>query len=204
MSAIILGGGRSSRLGQDKVSLIINGESILPRTISRLNEVSSDIIIVKASGDNQRSQTISPEVRIVTDFESSKGPLMGIYTGMKASHDDYCLVVACDMPFLNIDLLYYMTSRIPGYDAVVPFIKDEVEPLHAVYSTDCIDIIEQMIQQNDLKVRNLLGQIRVRYIGQDEIDHYDPDHLSWFNINTPDDLKRAGEIMKREKTNDRS
>ena len=116
-----------------------------------------------------------------------------------ASSDELCVAVACDMPFLNTNLLQYMTELSPKFDAVIPRVAGEIEPLHAIYSQKCIDAIELMMREDDLKVRGLLDRVRVRYVEEEEVNRFDPDRLSWFNINTPADLKKASEIMNRER-----
>ena len=199
MSAIILGGGRSSRLGEDKISLVIGGENLLIRTVSRLCRLEDDIILVLARGQSEPELPSTPGVRIVTDIFIGKGPLVGIYSGLKASSQDYSIVVACDMPFLSIDLLRYMTSLISNFDIVIPQIGRLVEPLHAVYSKNCLQQIEGMLKKDNLKIDELLDRVRVRYVEENEIDRFDPERLSFFNINTSVDLKRAVELMKRER-----
>ena len=196
MDSIILAGGRSTRLGRDKASLHLNGEPLLHRTISRLERLSNEIIIVLAPGQQMPVLPDSPRIRIVTDIMPGKGPLIGIYSALQVSKDDRCLAVACDMPFLNVYLLRYMMGLAPAFDVVIPRVNNLPEPLHAIYSKRCLNILEEMIEQGDLKVVNLLRRAKVRYVEKSEIDAYDPEHLSWFNINTPDDLKDAEHIIE--------
>ncbi len=204
MSSIILGGGRSSRLGQDKILMTVAGDHLLERTVRKLSEINDELILVLAQNQQNPVSQSFPKVKTAIDFQSGKGPLIGIYSGMKISNDNHCITVACDMPFLNIELLRYMTNMASEFDAVIPLIRGEVEPLHAIYSKSCLKIIENMIENNDLKVRNLLNQVKVRYIEETEIRTFDPEYLSWFNINTPDDLRKAEFLMNREKTHDPS
>lgn len=198
MASIILAGGRSTRLGQDKVSLVIGGERLLQRTINHLIPLDQAIILVLAPGQSNTEFDHHPDVSLAWDMESGKGPLAGIYSGLKITPDDDNIVVACDMPFLNINLLRYMIGLASGVDIVIPRIGNNVEPLHAVYSKNCLDIIEGMMAKGDLKVSNLLDLAKVKYVEEDELNRLDPDSLSWFNINTPNDLKQAEQIMSRE------
>jgi len=195
MASIVLAGGRSTRLGHDKVSLVIGGEGLLQRTINHLKQLNQEIILVLAQGQSLPELDNSTDVRLAMDVELGRGPLIGVYSGLKVSDDDYNVVVACDMPFLNIELLRYMIGLVPGFDIVIPRIGDKVEPLHAVYSRSCLDIIERMMREGNLKVSNLLELVKVRYIDGDELDKFDPDHRSWFNINMPADLKEAERIL---------
>ncbi|GAI24430.1 unnamed protein product, partial [marine sediment metagenome] len=142
ISCIVLAGGKGLRLGQDKALEIIGNRSLLEWVISYLNFFNSDIIIVAASKQSYPQLDGYPKLRVVTDIYVNKGPLGGIYTGLKASNSFYNLVVACDMPFLNQALLHYMLQISAGFDLVVPRLGDMVEPLHAVYSKGCLTPIE--------------------------------------------------------------
>ncbi|MFO8100562.1 MAG: molybdenum cofactor guanylyltransferase [Dehalococcoidia bacterium] len=197
MGSIILGGGQSSRLGQAKLSLVIEGKGLLEQTIDRLGQLGEDIILVLAQDQEKPNLSTSPPVKIVTDLYYGKGPLVGIHSGLRASGDEQCVAVACDMPFLNIDLLRYMKELSEDFDVVIPKVEGELEPLHAIYSKNCLPVIEDMIARDDLRIRHMLERVRVRYLEEDEIDPFDPAHLSWFNINTPQDLQRAQEITNR-------
>jgi molybdopterin-guanine dinucleotide biosynthesis protein A len=192
MISIVLAGGRSARLGGDKSSLHLGGGSLLQRIISRLAPLSSEVFVVLAQGSEETSP---PGARTVTDIYPNKGPLGGIYSGLMSARDFHSIVVACDMPFLNTDLLRYMSELAHEFDVVIPAMGDKLEPLHAIYSRNCLEPIEGLLKQSKLKITKLLPQVRVRYVGQDELDRFDPEHLSFFNINTKNDLKRARELV---------
>ncbi|MCL0061097.1 molybdenum cofactor guanylyltransferase [Dehalococcoidia bacterium] len=198
MSSIILAGGHSSRLKQDKCSLVLAGERVLQRLIIRLSRLGGEVIVVLAQGQKDPFSPRPRHVKIVTDTYSGRGPLMGIYSGLKLSQDPHSVVVACDMPFLDIKLLRYMMDIAGGFDVVIPSIGGLLEPLHAVYSTKCLPIMESMLEDGNFKVSDLLQRVRVRYVEESEVDSFDPQHLSFFNINTPADLERAEQIVSRE------
>ena len=197
MTAIILAGGRSSRLGQNKALQTMEGKSLIQRVIDRLAILSTEIIIVTARGEEiPCSSTLS--VRTVADVYTESGPLAGIYSGLRASTCPRAIVVGCDTPFLNVNLLDYMSRISSTFDAVVPRIEDNVEPLCAVYSRNCLASIQRLLEENNLRVNNLYTMVKVRYLGEDEIDRYDPKRLSFFNVNTEADLVRAREMVVRE------
>jgi molybdopterin-guanine dinucleotide biosynthesis protein A len=100
------------------------------------------------------------------------------------------------MPFLNQALLRYMIQLSPGFDLVVPRVGDLVEPLHAVYSKSCLAPIEGLLNQGELRVSALFDLVKVRYVEADEIDSFDPKHLSFLNINTKADLAMARQLAK--------
>ncbi len=196
ISCIVLAGGRGLRLGRDKALETVGSKSLLQGVVSNLSLLNCDVIIVTA-----REQSLSPSLnysksRIVTDIYPGKGALGGIYTGLAASDSLYNLVVACDMPFLNHDLLCYMIQLSPGFDVTVPRLGNMVEPLHAVYSKDCLVPVESLLRQGNLSIIELFALVRVRYVEAEEIDRFDPKHLSFFNINTEADLNMARELVK--------
>lgn len=198
INCIVLAGGKGLRLGHNKVLEPIGNGSLLQRVINSIRFLRSDIFIVTASGQSLPQLAGQPGLRIVTDIYPGKGSLGGLYTGLTASNSFYNLVVACDMPFLNQALLRYMAQVSAGFDAVVPRLGNMVEPLHAIYSKSCLAPIERLLKQDNLKVRDMLPLIRIRYVEAEEIDMFDPKHLSIFNINTEADLEKARELVQEE------
>ena len=195
-SGIILAGGKSLRLGYDKVLETVGNRSLLQLVVSGVTALTSEIVIVAVSEPTIPQFTERSKLRIVTDIYPGKGTLGGIYTGLVVS-DSLCnLIVACDMPFLNYDLLHYMIQLSPSFDVVVPRLGNMVEPLHAVYSKDCLGSVEYLLKQGNLSVTELFTLVRVRYVEAEEIDRFDPKHLSFFNINTEADLNMARELVK--------
>ena len=195
-SCIVLAGGKSLRLGYDKVLETIGNTSLLERVISRVSLLSSEVIIVTANEPTNLELVDYPKLRILSDIYPGKGPIGGIYTGLAISTSFYNLVVASDMPFLNQNLLHYMIKLSANCDLVVPRVGNLVEPLHAVYTKKCLATIEQMIKQDKLSVNQLFHLVKTRYVEAEEIERFDPKHLSFFNINTKADLKRARELAK--------
>ena len=193
MTSIILAGGKSSRLGRSKALQVIEGKSLIQRVVDRLAILSTEIIIVTAHGE---AIPCSSAVRIktVADIYSGKGSLVGIYSGLIASSSLRAIVVGCDMPFLSIGLLEYMTQICSTFDVVVPRIKDKLEPLCAVYSKSCLVPIQELLEQNELMISKLFSMVKVKYVEEDEINSFDPEHLSFFNINSQDDLERAKKL----------
>jgi molybdopterin-guanine dinucleotide biosynthesis protein A len=164
-----------------------------------LSSFKSEIIVVKAKDSSLPELTGYPELRIVTDVYPGKGSLGGIYTGLVASRAFYNMVVACDMPFLNLDLLRYMIDLAREYDVVIPKVDDEIlEPLHAVYSGNCIPPLEFLIKQNRLSILELFPMVKVRNVANSEINQFDPQHLSFFNINTEADLQKGLKLAGKE------
>ncbi len=203
IGSIVLAGGKGLRLGHEKTLETVGNESLIQRVLFSLSFFNSDIIIVTAAKQSLPQFFDNPKLRVVTYAYPGKGPLGGIYTGLAASDSFHNLVVACDMPFLNQALLDYMIQISTNFDVVVPRVGDMIEPLHAVYSKDCLAPIECLIKQGGLSIRKLFTSVRVRYVKAAEINRFDPEHLSFFNINTKADLKTAREIARRDMNDDK-
>ena len=199
ISCIVLAGGKGLRLGRDKTLETINDRYMLQQVISRLSFFNSNIIIVTAEKRPFPHFNGYSKITMVTDIYPGKGPLGGIYTGLATSDSDYNLVVACDMPFLNQALLRYMIQLSANCDLVVPRWDGMVEPLHAVYAKTCQASIESLLKKDSLNIAKLFTLVKTRYVEAAEIDKFDPEHLSFFNINTEADLKMARELTRENK-----
>ncbi|MFH1032175.1 MAG: molybdenum cofactor guanylyltransferase [Chloroflexota bacterium] len=192
-------GGKSLRFGRSKALEILGGQSLIEIVIERLKALTDRILLVTSK--ESLAHLASVKVETATDIYPGKGPLGGIYTGLVVSQTLLNVVVACDMPFLNVELLRYMIKLSNGYDAVVPKLeKGMIEPLHAVYSRNCVDSIKARLDRNDLRLRSFLDAVKVRYIAREEYEPLDPQLLSFFNINEQSDFQRAIALAKRQIT----
>ncbi len=198
IGCIVLAGGGGLRLGQNKSLETIGERSLLEWVLCRLSFLDSDILLVTTKELPYPWLIDYPKVRVVTDLYPGKGPLGGIYTGLKLAGPFYNLVVACDMPFLNRDLLRYMIEASAGFDLVIPRLGELVEPLHGVYAKACLAPIERLLGQGVLSTREVFSLVRVRYVEAEEIDRFDPSHLSFFNINTESELAKARALLREE------
>ena len=190
MTSIILAGGKSSRLVKNKALEVIEGKSLIQWVIDCLAIVSKHIIIATAHGE-QLPWPGPAEITTVADIYPGKGPLGGIHSGLTAAATSSAIVVACDAPFLSVDLLKYLAQVSPGFDAVIPRIGGNIEPLCALYSRNCLAAIQKLLEQDERQIRKLFDMVKVRYVEEEEIDRFDPEHLSFFNINTREDLETA-------------
>ena len=186
-------------MGRDKVWEKFGGKPLIERVVSRLGPLSNESIIITAEGKDFPTFDRDQGVQVIRDLYPNKGSLGGIYTGLAKASSFHSLVIACDMPFLNIPLLRNMMELSPGFDVIMPRIKGKPEPLHAVYSKSCLSPIEALLKQNELKIICFLDQVRVRYLDEAEIQALDPTLLSFFNINTEADLTRAQALIEEEK-----
>jgi molybdopterin-guanine dinucleotide biosynthesis protein A len=192
-TGIILAGGKNLRLGRNKALEIIGAKKVIERVVSSLTPIANNLIIVTADGKNLLLPLSG--ARFVADIYPGKGPLGGIYSGLSASSTQFNIAVACDMPFLNTNLLRHMLEIAPGFDAVIPRTRESLfEPLHAVYSKNCLSVIKSHIQSGQLSIRAFLADVKVRYVEEDECRRYDPDLLSFFNMNRQSDYEKALKI----------
>lgn len=194
ISSVILAGGKSLRLGHDKITEKVGNVTLLEKVISRIDSLSKDIVIVTAEERSFKEFADNKKIKTLADIFPGRGSLGGIYTGLKKSETFYNLVIAADMPFLNGELLAYMTEVAEGFDFVIPKIGTFFEPLHAIYSKNCVTPIETMIRKTRRVIIELFDFVKVRYVEAEEIDRFDPEHLSFFNINTVEDLELARKI----------
>jgi len=193
ISCIVLAGGEGKRLGTDKAFLSIGDRVLIEGIVEKMARIGDEVIIVTNS--LQRYSYL--EARLVGDIYPGKGALGGIYSGLKAACHDYGLVVACDMPFLDLRLLRYMILLSPGQDVVIPRVGGLTEPLHAIYSKQCLQPIERVLAGGGRRIIEFFPEVRVRYIEEQEIQLFDPQSLSFFNINTPADLEKARSLARR-------
>lgn len=193
MASIVLAGGKSLRLGRDKALEEIGGRCLIDHVIERLAQLGDEIIVVSSSEEEL------PDIGVkhIKDSYPGSGALVGLYSGLREAQSLHNLVVGCDMPFLNVDLLRHLRVLASGVDIVIPRFGDRVEPLHAVYSRDCIALIEEHFRGGKFKVSDLLDAVKVRYVEKDEIDRFDPEHLSFFNVNYEADLVKARNILEK-------
>jgi molybdopterin-guanine dinucleotide biosynthesis protein A len=194
VTAVVLAGGQGKRLGQAKAMLKLGDEVLIEGVIDKVTTLADEVIVVTSNSQNDLPHNLPAEV--FTDIYPGKSALGGVYTGLVKSGSYYNVVVACDMPFLNLSLLQYMISLASDVDMVSIKVGPNVEPLHSIYSKGCIEHIENMIEKNDLQINHLLDAVKVRYIEEDELDKYDPHHLSFFNINNKTDFARAKKLKE--------
>ena len=187
VNAIVLCGGKSSRMGFDKAFIKAGGKTLVERQVEALDGRFGKIILATNSPEKYR---LPRRVEKVADGMPGRGPIAGLAAALEKSDSEYNFAVACDMPFVNPDLAVYMAGSIKkGYQAVVPFYRDEYQPLCAVYSRGCLGEIQEALASNRLKLVRLFSRLRVRKVPLGELKKFgDPD--SYFrNINTPGDLR---------------
>lgn len=186
-SAIILVGGKSSRMGQPKALLPFAGEPLVVHTVRTVMRLFADVVLVAAP-----EQELPPlPVTLVRDDVAYQGPVGGIYYGLRAARTDVCFVTACDAPFLDLSLISYLITQITDYDVVVPFWQERLQPLHAVYRRSVAPLLHAQLERGELRPIFLYQKVRTREVSAEEIRRFDPEGLSFRNMNSPEDYQSA-------------
>lgn len=165
----------------------------MSRVVNDLRPLCDEVIVVGRERDDGFGADL-----VVPDLVAGAGALGGLYTALKLAKNNLCVVVACDMPFLNRKLLSHMIELSAGYDLVLPRMETYVETLHAVYTKSCLEPIEALLAEGNLRIYDFYDQVRVRYVDRAEIELFDPALLSFFNINTPEQLAQALGILREQ------
>ena len=194
VTAVILAGGMSRRLGRNKALEPFQGEPLVRRVIRRMSHVTSNIIIVANDEERVAELDLPDNVTPVIDEYPGKGSLGGIYTGLRAAMTDWAVFCACDMPFPSPGLYDALLAERDANDAVVPVVDGRPEPIHAAYSHACLQPIREKLAADRLKISGFFEDVRVCYFTEDRVRAIDPNLLSFFNINTPQDLEKANQI----------
>lgn len=194
-SAIILAGGRSSRMGQAKATLRFGNLTLIERTISELARAFDDIVVVAApESEAIEIPALGAATTIVRDDDAYQGPAGALARGLRAARHELAFACSCDLPMLRSEVAAWMLSLADGYDAVIPRVDGRLQPLHAVYRRRCARALDAMIARGEHRVGAIADAVNARVVSEAEYRGADPDALSCFNINTPEDYARAAKL----------
>jgi molybdopterin-guanine dinucleotide biosynthesis protein A len=196
VSCIALAGGKSIRLGRNKLTEIVGEKILFHRVLDVLSLLGRDTIVVTSRPSILPDISMYPRIRVVDDFSKNKGLIGGIYAGLEASKSVYNFVVASDMPFLNVGLMRYMLDIAEGSDLVAYREGERFEPLHAVYSKVCMGAILELMGRDNVRILEIVDLVKTRYLSPEELFALDPQRFSFFNINNERELAKAHEIAK--------
>jgi molybdopterin-guanine dinucleotide biosynthesis protein A len=192
ITGVVLAGGKSSRMGQNKALMTLGGKRLVDRVAAVMRNVFDTLLMV----------TNTPEVYadlgvpMVQDVWPDKGSLGGIYSAIHHVNTPYCLVVACDMPFLQAAMLHYLITQMSDYDVVVPDVLGELQTLHAIYSKACLQPIARCLAMDRLRIAGFFPDVRVRTVTASELQPYDPALLAFQNLNTPEEFQAAEQRLR--------
>jgi len=195
VTGVLLAGGKSRRMGEDKRYLVVGEQTLLERGLSVLRSIFQEVLVVIA----QDSPPLDVDARVVRDLVPGCGSLGGLYTGLMQATTPYTFVVACDMPFLDPTVISRFTSGRVTADIVMAKLAARLHPMHALYGKQCLPVVEQMIQARQLKIQEMVSHesLRVRYITEADLFTIDPSGRSFQNVNTPADLEVARSLLNR-------
>jgi len=176
----------------------INNQLLIERTIERISPLAQPVLVVTSREQFDSIAASSLSANVVVDAYPGKGALGGLYTGLAKADSLYSFVVGCDMPFLNRDLIGYIINNSHGFDVVVPKMQKMAEPLHALYSKNCLKPILKMLREGELGISHLFDLVKTRYVNERELAQFDTEKLSFFNINTLEDLQKARQLVEIE------
>jgi len=189
IAGFILAGGESRRMGTDKSRLVLNGESFVERIAAELETVTSKVTVV---GKETNSTTA---LQHVPDIFPKWGALGGVHTALASCEADWCLIVACDFPFVTAELFARLASLCENFEAVAPIQSDGIpQPLCSLYQTErCLERAEELINSGERKPIALLQSVRTRWVPFAEIQDLPGAERYFENINTPEDYDRIVE-----------
>lgn len=193
ISGVVLGGGKSRRMGTDKREVSVHGKPLLERALTVLLELFSEVLLVLAEPDVRREHD---RVKIVTDIIPGCAAAGGLYTGLYYSQYSRVFVAACDMPFLQPAVIEFFSTTSPQADVVLAQLANGLQPMHGVYSKKCLPFLKNMLDAQDFRVQALADQenLNVHLIPESELTPLDPRLLSFLNVNSPADVEFAQKI----------
>jgi len=187
ITGIILSGGKSLRMGRNKAFVQVDGIPIIERIYKVFKNLFQEIIIVT----DQMDLFAHFDVRTYSDLLPHRGALGGLYTGLCFSSFQYSFCVGCDMPFLKETLIRFLIERLADEDVLVPRTADGLQPLHALYSKNCLGPIKELLDQGGFKIIDFYPKVKSRTIEEKDFLFLDPTKESFHNVNTPDELVQA-------------
>jgi molybdopterin-guanine dinucleotide biosynthesis protein A len=195
VTGVLLAGGKSRRMGEDKRYLVVGEQTLLERGLGVLRSIFQEVLVVIA----QDSPPLGVDARVVRDLVPDCGSLGGLYTGLTQATAPCIFVVACDMPFLNQAVIAQFTSRRATADIVMAKLAARLHPMHALYGKRCLPALEQMIRARQLKIQEIVSHasLRVQYVTEADLLTIDPSGRSFHNVNTPEDLEAARSLLAR-------
>lgn len=207
VTGVILAGGKSRRMGENKALIQLGDDTLIAHVVRRMRLVTDEFLLIT----NNHAEYEYLDLPMHSDMIPDTGALGGIYTGLMHASHDVVVCVACDSPFLQPKLLSYLVSVLGEYDAVMPYTHQENSASHndnqitfqtlcAAYSKRCLPIIELMLQESELRVHALQERAYIQCVSPEVWQEFDPDGISFFNINTPNDLEKADSYMRSQAT----
>ncbi|MCQ8903088.1 MAG: molybdenum cofactor guanylyltransferase [Methanothrix sp.] len=197
-SAVVLAGGEGRRMGAEKTSVMLYGRPLIEHVIERIfDTVDEVIVVVRDDAQARRLEGAISGCRVVIDRAHGVGPIAGLQAGMDSARGRYAFAAGCDMPFLNPDAIDFLFSLAEGHDGAVPILNGIPERLHAVYLARRLEeACRNVIARGERRISASLAGLDIKFVDAGLFRAVDTELLSFFNVNTPDDLSTAERIMR--------
>lgn len=179
-------------MGQNKAFIEIEGIPIIQRIYRLFKDLFQEVIIVT----NQKDLFSGFDSKVYSDLIPHKGAIGGLYTGIFFSSFHHSFCVACDMPFIKSPLVQCLIENIRDEDVIIPRTIDGLQPLHAIYSKNCVDPIKRTIEQGKQGIIDFYHLVKVKIVEEREFLHLDPVRESFINVNTPEELRSVREYRE--------
>jgi len=195
-SAVVLAGGFSKRFGQDKGLLKLAGKPLILHILDKVSTVVDEILVVVSSKSRQKAYKcfLKQKAKIVIDKYEMQNPLVGALTGFEKAQGKYSLLLPCDTPFISSQIVSFLLELCVNKDAVIPrWPNGHIEPLQAVYYTkSALNVANKALEDKKLNMRSMIASLKkVRYVSTLVLEQIDPKLMTFFNVNTPKDLRKA-------------
>jgi len=199
-SAIVLAGGISSRFGQDKGLLALANKPLIRYVLEATRNLVDERIVVTSSKTQaaKYNKLLDHNATVLVDAEEIQSPLIGAVTGFREAQGEHALLLPCDAPFISKDILSLLFELCPGKTAAIPrWPSGYMEPLQAVYSTkQTLEAAEKALTSGELNMKGMVDRLRgIRFISTLVLQQLDPELRTFFNVNTPIDLRRAESML---------
>lgn len=195
ITAVVLAGGGSSRMGKNKALLKLGNKTMIERVVNPLQRIFNDILVV---ANEPNEYKMLKGVRFIGDYINTeeKNSLIGLYSGLKQSETSHIFVMGCDMPFVNIEIIRHMTNMLKDEDVIVPFVGGHYQPLHAIYGKGCLPGFEKLLEKKRYKIIDVFKSVNIKKVIEEDIQEFDPQMFCFENINTYEEYLQIKDIFE--------
>ena len=195
ITAVLLAGGMSRRMGEDKAAIELAGEPVLHQLVKRLQPIcSGGVMVVRREG--QELPALPEGTRVEVDLLPGQAALGGLYTGLALAGTSHIFLAGCDMPLLSADLIAWLRDLPGDADVIVPIRDERHEPLHAIYGARCLGAIKAALLSGTLRMDGWFSAVDVELVAEPRWRQQHPSGDSFLNVNRPEDLKLAASLWQ--------
>ena len=200
-SAVILAGGFARRFGRDKGLVVLAGKPLILHVIDRVSKAVDEVLVVVSSEEqkNKFEAVLKEKANLIIDKDDSQSPLVGAIAGFETAEGEYSLLLPCDTPLVSPQIVQFLLDMCSSRNAAIPrWPSGYIEPLQAVYRTEsALTAAKAALKQGKMRMQSMIDNLRgVRYVSTMVLEQLEPRLMTFFNVNTPHDLKKAESILK--------